>query len=1153
MKSFKTNFSGSIIPLCNKTGGMIKSIGAKIFCCVAVLLLCGNTLFSQAPLMEKRIFNIRYVSTIGVGGAIVFDLQLRAGPGYQSTGWLMISANVLMEPTAVDPGLILNIAGTTVSTPSPNPHGISSAGITPIPFLPTLLNVVVNKNAPTVANDFKTAWATVAVCTIPVLGGTPTTASYVIPTISDGSPWTSSWSSGLNPGVRQAFAPACPLISRVGVDPFPAFLFDTLYYCIQETPIALPSTSNNGITGTWSPATISTAVPGTIDYTFTPDDVDFCASIATVIVLPHTGINVEDIVDACTGVVDLTEAVVPGTTNLADYKFYTCSVCDGSDYTEVGPTVVISTINDTTFYVRYASTDTCPSDYIPFLVSLIQAPNAATTDVTCNAGVITEISITAPIGNYSYSIDGMAYQTGTLFTSLNDIEYTVYVMDNVTGCVTSTAVSCSPCPDMPELIITNPGSGSICIGSGTYTVSGTFVHADSVMVAHNGAGAFTTANKFYTPPFTVRYAPVAGDIGNTVTLTFTIAQTATCPEIVETVNFVVNGLPSAPGIDSTYQQFCDGAIVNDLNANGFDVVWYSSPTGGSALSGNLPLRHDSIYYAAQVLPTGCESAVRSGVKVGLVSAEELPAPSVPNQILCIGATVADIITDGSSGIAIYTTLTGGTPLAEYEPLTNGITYYAGYSFGANACESELRTPFTVTLNTNQADEPIIEDQIFCEGATIANIVVPNTGIVWYSGPTTPSRLNPGTILQSGTYYAAQTKGSSCAESDRVPVEITIGGTIPPPITHGPYNLCNGATLGSVNVTGFGVTWYDVPTGGIALPLSMEIPVGTHTYYAEQRSSANCYSAVRAMVEVTVANCGDLLDCDAMVDRTAEEDYYRACRYTHVGTAWDAITLVAEPLDSAQYYINGILYSSGETASLNGAIFPIGVSQVMVIGFSGSTPDTCEFTVTVELACPPNAIDDEGHIYTVTKVAGLCWTSNLRATKYSDLAANDIAFARPYYSPLYPDVAAHDTIFGLLYTWYSAVGIPEGSSSLPTPGTGGLIQGICPVGWHIPSQAEWDLLGAYSAQDLKSTQYWLVPGTNLTGFDSRPAGRYKGSIDQFVDLLGFTGYWSCDVASSQNAQSFTFTYYCSQIEEIVTDKADGLSVRCVWNGETCPAP
>jgi len=57
--------------------------------------------------------------------------------------------------------------------------------------------------------------------------------------------------------------------------------------CQNSTPPALPGTSSNGITGTWSPSTINTANTGTITYTFTPD-AGQCA-------LPTTmDINIED-------------------------------------------------------------------------------------------------------------------------------------------------------------------------------------------------------------------------------------------------------------------------------------------------------------------------------------------------------------------------------------------------------------------------------------------------------------------------------------------------------------------------------------------------------------------------------------------------------------------------------------------------------------------------------------------------------------------------------------------------------------------------------------------------------------------------------------------------------------------------------------------
>jgi hypothetical protein len=49
--------------------------------------------------------------------------------------------------------------------------------------------------------------------------------------------------------------------------------------CIGATAPLLPAVSNNGINGTWNPATISTATAGTTTYTFTPDAVSVQAPL----------------------------------------------------------------------------------------------------------------------------------------------------------------------------------------------------------------------------------------------------------------------------------------------------------------------------------------------------------------------------------------------------------------------------------------------------------------------------------------------------------------------------------------------------------------------------------------------------------------------------------------------------------------------------------------------------------------------------------------------------------------------------------------------------------------------------------------------------------------------------------------------------------
>ncbi len=52
-------------------------------------------------------------------------------------------------------------------------------------------------------------------------------------------------------------------------------------YCLDATPDILPTVSNNGIKGTWNPATIDTKTKGTKTYTFTPDD-PLCPPMITI-------------------------------------------------------------------------------------------------------------------------------------------------------------------------------------------------------------------------------------------------------------------------------------------------------------------------------------------------------------------------------------------------------------------------------------------------------------------------------------------------------------------------------------------------------------------------------------------------------------------------------------------------------------------------------------------------------------------------------------------------------------------------------------------------------------------------------------------------------------------------------------------------------
>jgi len=119
--------------------------------------------------------------------------------------------------------------------------------------------------------------------TLPTTSNNGITGTWSPATISTATPGTTTYT--FTPAVGQCAVSATMMVT-VNPGLVPAFT-QLGAYCQNDTPGTLPTTSNNGITGTWSPATISTATPGTTTYTFTPT-IGQCATTATMMVTVMT-------------------------------------------------------------------------------------------------------------------------------------------------------------------------------------------------------------------------------------------------------------------------------------------------------------------------------------------------------------------------------------------------------------------------------------------------------------------------------------------------------------------------------------------------------------------------------------------------------------------------------------------------------------------------------------------------------------------------------------------------------------------------------------------------------------------------------------------------------------------------------------------------
>jgi uncharacterized protein (TIGR02145 family) len=191
------------------------------------------------------------------------------------------------------------------------------------------------------------------------------------------------------------------------------------------------------------------------------------------------------------------------------------------------------------------------------------------------------------------------------------------------------------------------------------------------------------------------------------------------------------------------------------------------------------------------------------------------------------------------------------------------------------------------------------------------------------------------------------------------------------------------------------------------------------------------------------------------------------------------------------------------------------------------------------------VDIDGNIYYTVKIGKQVWMAeNLKTTKYQngDLigttspATLDISSeTAPKYQWAYNGDENNVATLGRLYTFYAITDS----------------RGVCPVGWHIPSNQEWTTLTTYlggtgiAGGKLKETgtTHWLSPNTgatNETGFTAIPAG--MRTFDGYFSY--FARWWSATEAWTGVAYGRTMNSSNAEVYTNLLDEMDGYSVRCV---------
>lgn len=225
-------------------------------------------------------------------------------------------------------------------------------------------------------------------------------------------------------------------------------------------------------------------------------------------------------------------------------------------------------------------------------------------------------------------------------------------------------------------------------------------------------------------------------------------------------------------------------------------------------------------------------------------------------------------------------------------------------------------------------------------------------------------------------------------------------------------------------------------------------------------------------------------------------------------------------------------------------------------------------------CPdaPTVTDVDGNVYQTIQINDQCWMkSNLKASHYRNGEPiptgheNEVwdqltggAYA-VYYNPFVDlSPAEMKSAYGLLYNWYAAVDNRH----------------ICPEGWRLPGDDDWNALTNYiigmvshGGRHLKSCRQVNAPaggdcntsthprwraydqedtdGTDLYGFSGLPAGSRGADPIGFNSLGVHIGFWLADERSSDPTYARTrYLSYGPAVIQSNVKKHVGLSIRCI---------
>lgn len=215
----------------------------------------------------------------------------------------------------------------------------------------------------------------------------------------------------------------------------------------------------------------------------------------------------------------------------------------------------------------------------------------------------------------------------------------------------------------------------------------------------------------------------------------------------------------------------------------------------------------------------------------------------------------------------------------------------------------------------------------------------------------------------------------------------------------------------------------------------------------------------------------------------------------------------------------------------------------------------------------NAVTDyDGNSYDAIWIGDQLWMKeNLRTTHFANGTSIPLGFttsssvAYRYYPENNP---SYVSTYGYLYNWRAVMYEDFSSNENPSG-----VQGICPDGWHVPSESEWAQLVDYVssqtqylcadgiAKALADSTGWVTSDitcavgnhqeeNNATCFSAKPAGEYQG--DGWLMLGQSAKFWSSTSFPNNNNEAWFYELDkdFAQFGKSAFYKKRAKSVRCI---------